>query len=89
VRSGWREEKTHVRLDVLVLQVEGVFPDVDTEDGLVGYSVSTVHRIPKHSKLRTHRPPPVRLFSAAATGDTLLNMQMKLKTHSTKGPGWQ
>ena len=33
--QGGRE--TYIRLDVLVLEVESVFPDIDTDDGNVSY----------------------------------------------------
>lgn len=38
--QGKRRERrrTHIRLDVLVLQVERVLPDVDPDDGDVGCS---------------------------------------------------
>ena len=40
---------THVRLDILVLQVKGVLPDVDTDDGNVGcrsaFCVMTLNRL--------------------------------------------
>jgi hypothetical protein len=29
---------THVRLDILVLEVEGVLPDIDADDGDVGWA---------------------------------------------------
>lgn len=27
------KKETHIRLDVLILQIKGMFPDVDTDDG--------------------------------------------------------
>jgi hypothetical protein len=39
VRRGIDESSTYIRLDVLVLEVEGVLPDIDADDRDVGYVI--------------------------------------------------